>query len=163
MRNDRISRGSKAIATLSSLLLVLALVIGVGLYTGGPAPHTSLAMAAEPAGGSPPECPTSQVGKILGAQIFAGHGQTKSGQQGVKLDSVTPKGPAAKAGLKAGDIVTLANGKAVTCPMSLLTELSKANPAKKIVLKADRAGKPVTATFAPKSLNLKGISLPPAA
>jgi len=70
------------------------------------------AQAAPPAashGGA--ACPMSESNKILGITIGSPHG--------IVVSNVLPDGPAAKAGIKAGDGIVACNGKRMSCPSTL--------------------------------------------
>jgi membrane-associated protease RseP (regulator of RpoE activity) len=67
-------------------------------------------------GGHGGGCAVTQVGMILGLHIAQPHGCI--------LGSVMPDGPAAEAGLRAGDGIVGCDGSKVTCPSSLLPHLA---------------------------------------
>lgn len=92
-------------------------------------------------------CPVSQVGSMLGVEVYKGHAPTASGGSGAGIQVVTPGGVGDKAGLKAGDVVTAANGRAVTCPRDLLEALSSDWPKGKVVLDVERKGQPLQVTI----------------
>jgi S1-C subfamily serine protease len=138
---------------LLSIVLLLAFSSSKIIAAETEVPSVPLVSTATPE--SPAPCPSTEVGKLLGVEVFQGHGQTKDGKPGVDVIKVIPKGPSAKAGLKAGDVITTVNGKAVNCPMTLLMELNGSDAAKKIVFSLDRKGKKKSITYAPKTLNIK--------
>lgn len=154
-------------------LIIAAVVIFVGYYalsqTGvikaspGPAIHASGGPAqasgdncgpgqgssGSMAGGSP----VAQVGSLLDAEVFAGHGALSSGGSGAQITSVNAGGPAEKAGIKDGDVVASCNGQETSCPQTLLGALQSADAKKPITLQVDRGGKLVTVTMKPGALS----------
>jgi serine protease Do len=66
--------------------------------------------------------------------------------QGELLAGVSPGGPAAKAGLRAGDVVTKVNGQAVTPDTTLSYLVSNVTPGQTARLDYLRGGRPATAT-----------------
>ncbi len=65
--------------------------------------------------------------------------------QGELINDVTAGGPAAKAGVRAGDVVTRVNGQAVTVDQSLSYLVSNVKPGQTARLDILRNGKPATA------------------
>ena len=65
--------------------------------------------------------------------------------QGELINDVTAGGPAAKAGVRAGDVVTKVNGKSVTTEQSLSYLVSNVDPGSNARLDIMRNGKPVVA------------------
>jgi S1-C subfamily serine protease len=72
-------------------------------------------------------------------------------EQGVLVLEVTPESPAARAGIKPGDVITAMNGDRVANPAALLAWLDERKPGDQVTLKVVRHGKPVelTATLDP--------------
>ena len=66
--------------------------------------------------------------------------------QGELLAGVSPGGPAAKAGLRAGDVVTKVNGQAVTPDTTLSYLVSNVTPGQTARLDYIRSGRPATAS-----------------
>jgi len=66
--------------------------------------------------------------------------------QGELLAGVAPGGPAAKAGLRAGDVVTKVNGQAVTPDTTLSYLVSNVTPGQTAKLDYIRGGRPASAT-----------------
>jgi S1-C subfamily serine protease len=147
-------------------LIVIAVVIGLGMYSllelgviksnNIASKPTVKAQSAQddgmPPGGpgsSGSNCPSTQVGEILGAEMLHGHGTLANGGSGAMLETVNSKGPGAKAGLKDGDVVSSCNGTQTTCPSGLLKALQTADTTKPIKLDIERAGKPMTITVEP--------------
>jgi len=103
----------------------------------------TLAAVDQQLGGSAPgigfAIPSTVVVKIANQLISQGH-VTNSGraymgvtlstsfQGGVVISSVVSGGPAAKAGLQSGDVITAINGKNVTSPDDLATALAELSP-----------------------------------
>jgi S1-C subfamily serine protease len=79
---------------------------------------------------------------------LAGYFGVKSG---VLVASVAPDSPAARAGLKAGDVITAVNGKAVTTPGELVSSLPSADSSQDVTLSVVREKKEMTlkATLTP--------------
>ena len=66
--------------------------------------------------------------------------------KGVKFSDITPGSPAALAGLKAGDIMTEFDGKAIQNLYDFTYALQSKKPGDVVKVKALRSGKPVEAT-----------------
>lgn len=64
-----------------------------------------------------------------------------NGNKGVLVGSVSPDGPAGKAGIEAGDVITAVNGKAVTTVEDLRNEIARTKPESKLNLSIFRDGK----------------------
>lgn len=65
-------------------------------------------------------------------------------KEGVLVSSVTPDSPAAKAGLRAGDVITSVNGRSMDSPRELTEELRDAKPGADVELGITRDGKATT-------------------
>jgi S1-C subfamily serine protease len=63
---------------------------------------------------------------------------------GVLVAGVDADAPAAKAGVKAGDVITAVNGQAVTDPGELRQEMAKVEDGKTVDLAVTRDKKPLT-------------------
>lgn len=108
---------------------------------------------------------------VLGVNI--GSRRNSSRDDGVEIVSVSPGGPAAEAGLKAGDVLTEVNGKSLKrdgeeSPRSrLLAAMRDVEPEQKVAVKYVRDGKPATANLvaqpAVHRLFSGGMPFPPAA
>ena len=106
----------------------------------------------------------SQIVKAISAQLIA-HGHVDHGYLGISMNDVTPENarffnlndasgaivaevtpnsPAAKAGLKQGDVITGLNGQAISNGSALQVQVSEDAPGTKIALGVLRDGKPVT-------------------
>ncbi|RMH51628.1 MAG: Do family serine endopeptidase [Alphaproteobacteria bacterium] len=66
--------------------------------------------------------------------------------QGALVAEVTPDSPAAKAGLKRGDVIRAVNGQTVKGPRDLTRLIATAKPGSKVELELLRAGKPTGRT-----------------
>jgi C-terminal processing protease CtpA/Prc len=73
-------------------------------------PPASEKLATEALSGHGDSCPQSRVSSLLGVEITSPHG--------VVIGKVRPEGLAAKAGIKTGDSIVMANGSEVTCPQT---------------------------------------------
>lgn len=68
------------------------------------------------------------------------------GADGVKVVGVSPGGPAAEAGVLAGDLIVAVNGKKVAAGRELIERMGEVEPGNKVALDLRRAGKPVAVT-----------------
>ncbi|GIX15266.1 MAG: hypothetical protein KatS3mg118_3225 [Paracoccaceae bacterium] len=66
--------------------------------------------------------------------------------QGALVAEVTPDSPAAKAGLKRGDVIRAVDGQTVKGPRDLTRLIATATPGSKVELELLRAGKPTERT-----------------
>ena len=76
---------------------------------------------------------------MLGINI----GNAEPGTNGVRVVSVSPGGPAAKAGVQPGDLVVAMNGKGVASGRELVGSMREVEPGQKVTLELRRDGKPV--------------------
>jgi len=81
---------------------------------------------------------------------LAGYFGVKSG---VLVASVSPDSPAAQAGLKAGDVITAVNGKAIATPRELVSAMPAADSSQEVTLSVVRDKKEMAmkATLTPAS------------
>jgi serine protease Do len=90
---------------------------------------------------------------ILGVNIGSRGSEDRA--EGVEVVSVSPGGPAAEAGIKAGDVIVEIEGKALkndedgTPRVKLLGAMRRIEPDEKVVVKYRREGKTSTATITP--------------
>jgi photosystem II stability/assembly factor-like uncharacterized protein len=87
-----------------------------------------------------------EIGKGVGpVQVFLG---VQGGEDAMKarLNQVTPDGPAAKAGLKAGDLITSIDKKEVKNYKELVDQIRSHKPGDKIVVVAQRDKETITVT-----------------
>ena len=83
----------------------------------------------------------------LGVTVSALQGQLADYfgvKDGVLVTSVTPDSPAAKAGVKAGDVITTVNGANVTSPADLRQRTSRLSDGEELTLSVVRERKPMT-------------------
>ena len=94
-----------------------------------------------------------QIGGPVNDDVAASLGVPKG--QGEIIAKVEPNGPAAKAGLKAFDVVTKVNGQSVTPEQTLSYLIANVPPGGRVQLEVLRGGKPVslTATAATRPSN----------
>ncbi|MGW4205842.1 S1C family serine protease, partial [Streptomyces sp. NPDC004726] len=81
---------------------------------------------------------------VIGATVDMsgkGDGATIPAQGAGGTDAVTPNGPAAKAGLKAGDVITKFNGKPIDSGPTLISEIWNHKPGTKVTLTYERDAK----------------------
>lgn len=77
----------------------------------------------------------------MGEQLAAAY--KLAGKGGVLVTSVDPEGPAAKAGVKAGDVILKFDGKAVAGAGDLRDSVAAAEGGKEVALTVQREGRPV--------------------
>ncbi len=77
---------------------------------------------------------------VLGINL--GSAETRGG--GVKVISVSPGGPAAEAGVRAGDLIVAIDAKPVGTGRDLVSAMKDVEPGQKVALDLRRDGKPVT-------------------
>ncbi|MEU6978373.1 trypsin-like peptidase domain-containing protein [Streptomyces sp. NPDC046371] len=86
---------------------------------------------------------------VIGATVNMqdkGEGATIAQQGTSGTPSVTPNGPAAKAGLKAGDVITAFGDHAIDSGPTLISEIWTHKPGDSVKITYERAGKTATAT-----------------
>ena len=100
---------------------------------------------------------TAWIG-VRGATVFAGSGRPSARGQGLRVRSVWPGSPAAKAGLAPGDVVTSLDGRSVENREDFDTALASVGPGRALAItyrrdKAERTGR-VTTEETPEDLGL---------
>jgi putative serine protease PepD len=73
-------------------------------------------------------------------------GQTTGNQSGAQISSVQAGGPAGRAGLKAGDVVTAVDGKTITGQNGLVSAIAAHKPGQKMTLNVQRGSSRLTLT-----------------
>ena len=81
---------------------------------------------------------------------------------GVRIESVSPGGPAAEAGVKAGDIIVAIEAKPVTTGRELVRAMEAIEPGEKVQLGLKRDGKPVNLAVEARELDRAFIAGTPA-
>ena len=81
---------------------------------------------------------------------------------GVRVESVSPGGPAAEAGVKAGDIIVAIEAKPVTTGRELVRAMEAIEPGEKVQLGLKRDGKPVKLAVEARELDRAFIAGTPA-
>jgi putative serine protease PepD len=110
------------------------------------------------------------VGVSLDPTVSGGAAISKNASttsSGCRQAPVVPGGPAAKAGLKAGDLITAVNGKRVTSVDSFVATVATYSPGNTVTMTVQRGGqtKHVRVTLgaqpsSPQSCNSGGLSVP---
>jgi len=72
---------------------------------------------------------------------------------GVKVNGVSPGGPAAEAGVRAGDVIVAIDGQSVGTGRELVAVMKDVEPDQKVVLELRRDGKPVKVTVAARPMD----------
>jgi len=67
-----------------------------------------------------------------------------TGAGGVRVGRVLPTSPAAKAGLKSGDVITRINGRAVTTPQQVILITGRSKPGRTLRIKLRRGSRSLT-------------------
>lgn len=86
----------------------------------------------------------AMLGVNLGAEEAGG---------GVRVNSVSPGGPAAEAGVKAGDVIVAIEGGKVATGRELVKVMEDVEPGQKVALELRRDGKPVKVTVEARKLD----------
>jgi S1-C subfamily serine protease len=91
-----------------------------------------------------PSARRAMLGVNLGAEEAGG---------GVRVNSVSPGGPAAEAGVKAGDAIVAIEGQKVATGRDLVKVMEDVEPGQKVALELRRDGKPVKVTVEARQLD----------
>lgn len=92
----------------------------------------------------------------IGVSVASSAAESDGGARGVRIDAVEPDGPAHRAGVQAGDLVTQINGRAVREPDAFIQAIRAQQAGKRIRLTIVREGRT-------KSLEVTADSRPRAA
>lgn len=87
------------------------------------------------------------------AMLGVNLGGAEEAGDGVRVNSVSPGGPAAEAGVKAGDVIVAIEGKKVATGRELVKVMEGVEPGQKVALDLRRDGKPVKATVEARKLD----------
>ena len=129
-------------APAAAKLLALVAEVAQSLQDAGERPtFVKLAAPAPHAGGDTSAAPTPGYGPYFGSIPDFGEGIT-----GVKFADVREGSPAAKAGLKAGDIMTEFDGKPIQNLYDFTYALRGKKPGDEVKVKVTRDGKPLEVT-----------------
>lgn len=88
----------------------------------------------------------AMLGVNLGAEEAGG---------GVRVNGVSPGGPAAEAGVKSGDVIVAIEGRKVATGRELVKVMEDVEPGQKVALELRRDGKPVKVTVEARQLDHK--------
>ena len=123
---------------LASLLAIAALTLFAFKLAEGQSLLTQVEQRLQGAGSAPAgTAATPAATGYLGAELDDENEQGK----GVRVKKVRPDGPAAKSGLKAEDLITAINGKAVTS-VDDYDQFAKGPPGTNLRMTVDRGGSP---------------------
>lgn len=87
------------------------------------------------------------------AMLGVNLGGAEEGGAGVRVNSVSPGGPAAEAGVKAGDVIVAIEGSKVATGRELVRVMEGVEPGQKVALELRRDGKPVKVTVEARKLD----------
>jgi S1-C subfamily serine protease len=87
------------------------------------------------------------------AMLGVNLGGTEPNGGGVRVEAVSPGGPAAEAGVKAGDVIVAIEAKPVTTGRELVRAMEAIEPGQKVELGLRRDGKPVKLAVEARPLN----------
>jgi len=87
------------------------------------------------------------------AMLGVNLGGALPGGGGVKVEGVSPGGPAEQAGVKAGDVIVAIGSKPVTTGRELLRAMEAVEPGEKVELGLERDGKPLELSVEARSLD----------
>jgi S1-C subfamily serine protease len=87
------------------------------------------------------------------AMLGVNLGGTEPNGGGVRVDGVSPGGPAAEAGVKAGDVIVAIEAKPVATGRELVKVMESIEPGQKVALELRRSGQPVKLSVEARPLN----------
>jgi C-terminal processing protease CtpA/Prc len=87
------------------------------------------------------------------AMLGVNLGGAEEGGAGVRVNSVSPGGPAAEAGVKAGDVIVAIDGRKVATGRELVRVMEDVEPGQKVALDLKRDGKAVKVTVEARKLD----------
>jgi len=100
-------------------------------------------LSAEAAGGPGMRGFDLAVGSPRRAMLGVNLGSAEPNGAGVRVDSVSPGGPAAAAGVRPGDVIVAIQAKPVTTGRELVRAMEVIEPGEKVPLRLQRGGRPV--------------------
>lgn len=87
------------------------------------------------------------------AMLGVNLGEAEPSGGGVRVEGVSPGGPAAEAGVKPGDVIVAIQAKPVTTGRELVRAMESIEPGEKVALRVRRDGKPVEVSVEARSLD----------
>jgi membrane-associated protease RseP (regulator of RpoE activity) len=93
------------------------------------------------------------LGNPRRAMLGVNLGGAAPGGGGVRVESVSPGGPAAEAGVKSGDVIVAIQAKPVVTGREVVRAMQSIEPGEKVALRVQRAGKPVELTVEARPLD----------
>ncbi len=96
------------------------------------------------------------------AMLGVNLGGTEANGGGVRVNGVSPGGPAAEAGVKVGDVIVAIEAKPIATGRELVKVMESIEPGQKVALELRRAGKPVKLSVEARPLNQVYFATPAA-
>jgi S1-C subfamily serine protease len=93
------------------------------------------------------------LGNPRRAMLGVNLGDAEPSGGGVRVDGVSPGGPAAEAGVKSGDVIVAIQAKPVATGRELVRAMESIEPGEKVALRVRRDGKPVDVTVVARPLD----------
>jgi S1-C subfamily serine protease len=93
------------------------------------------------------------LGNPRRAMLGVNLGGAESNGGGVRVEGVSPGGPAAEAGVKSGDVIVAIQAKPVATGRELVRAMESIEPGDKVALRVRRDGKPVEVTVEARPLD----------
>ncbi len=142
------SRSGVEVPRWLAIVVAAALLVGVGFAIGWfAAPggsHTVISVPAGrqfPAGPGGPFSGSGPIGRQVGGAFLGVETSATSGSTpGAPVVSVVAGGPAAQAGLQAGDVITAVNGSSVTSVTQLSQDIASHQPGDQVTITYSRNG-----------------------